>query len=65
MGIFTNSYLAPDSESEMTSLYSSQVMVACQFSLQAKQKVYPHWGRNNWHETKRLQKTVCFQSYPH
>ena len=62
---FMNSYLAPDSESEITSLYSSHVMVACQFSLQAKQKVHPHWRRNNLHETKTLSLlTVYFQSYP-
>ena len=36
------SHLAPDSESEITVLYSSHVIAACQVSLQAKQKVHPH-----------------------
>ena len=37
------SHLTPDDKSEIVALYSSHVIVACQLSLQSKQKVKPHW----------------------
>ena len=37
--LFINPHLTPDAESEIASLYSSQVIAMCQLSLQSKQKV--------------------------